>query len=137
MAKNRPNYPGSGMDGATKALTGGMGNIGCGTIATVGIMFLLIVLAFSSTARVETGHIGVVTMFGAATDKLFQPGLNFKIPFVEGVESLSIQTQKKEADAAAASATFRRSTPRSLSTTASTRLRCRKFTRQSGASTNR
>ena len=106
MGKNRPNYPGSGTDGATKSLSGGignMGNIGCGTIATVGIMFLLVVLAFSSTARVETGHIGVVTRFGAATDKLFQPGLNFKIPFVEGVESLSIQTQKKEADAAAAS----------------------------------
>ena len=106
MGKNRPNYPGQGMDGATKALTGGignMGNIGCGTLATVGIMLLLVVLAFSSTARVETGHIGVVTSFGAATDKLFQPGLNFKIPFVEGVESLSIQTQKKESDAAAAS----------------------------------
>ncbi len=103
MGKNRPNYPGQGVDGVTRALTGGIGNIGCGTIGIVGVMLLLVVLAFSSTTRVETGHIGIVTNFGAATDKLLQPGLNFKIPFVEGVESFSIQTQKKEADAAAAS----------------------------------
>src|SRR5687768_16371504 len=103
MGKNRPNNPGQGVDGATRALTGGIGNLGCGAIATVGIMLLLVVSAFCSTARVETGHIGVVTSFGASTDKLFQPGLNFKIPFVEGVESPSIQTQKKTSDAAAAS----------------------------------
>jgi regulator of protease activity HflC (stomatin/prohibitin superfamily) len=103
MGKNRPNYPGGAVDGATRALSGGIGNIGCGTIGIFAAVLVLVVLGFSSTTRVETGHIGIVTNFGAATDKLLQPGLNFKIPFVEGVESFSIQTQKKEADAAAAS----------------------------------
>ena len=103
MGKNRPNYPGGAVDGATRVLSGGIGNIGCGTIGIFAAILVLVVLGFSSTTRVETGHIGIVTNFGAATDKLLQPGLNFKIPFVEGVESFSIQTQKKEADAAAAS----------------------------------
>ena len=105
MGRNRPNVnnPGMGVDGATRALSSSVGRMGCGAFSVFGVMLLLLVLGFASTARVETGHIGIVTNFGAATDKLLQPGLNFKVPFVEGVESFSIQTQKKESEAAAAS----------------------------------
>ena len=76
---------------------------GFGLFGTMAALIVAVVMAFGSVATVQTGHIGIVTNFGAATDKLLQPGLNFKIPFVEGVEEFSIQTQKNEADAAAAS----------------------------------
>jgi prohibitin 2 len=71
--------------------------------ATIAVLVLLALVASGSVATVSTGHIGIVTSFGAATDRLLQPGLNFKMPFTEGVEEFSIQTQKEEADAAAAS----------------------------------
>jgi prohibitin 2 len=71
--------------------------------ATIGVLLLLALVAAGSVATVSTGHIGIVTNFGAATDRLLQPGLNFKMPFSEGVEEFSIQTQKEEAEAAAAS----------------------------------
>jgi prohibitin 2 len=71
--------------------------------ATIAVLVLLALVAAGSVATVSTGHIGIVTNFGAATDRLLQPGLNFKMPFSEGVEEFSIQTQKEEAEAAAAS----------------------------------
>lgn len=94
---NRPNNP-----RPTGQMTMPAG-LGFGLFGTVAALIVAVVLAFGSVATVQTGHIGIVTNFGAATDKLLQPGLNFKIPFVEGVEEFSIQTQKNEADAAAAS----------------------------------
>jgi regulator of protease activity HflC (stomatin/prohibitin superfamily) len=76
-------------------------SIGAGV--AIGVLVLIAVMGAASVATVSTGHIGIVTSFGAATDRLLQPGLNFKMPFTEGVEEFSIQTQKEEADAAAAS----------------------------------
>jgi regulator of protease activity HflC (stomatin/prohibitin superfamily) len=67
------------------------------------VLGFLLILGMSSIATVETGHVGVVTYFGAATDRILQPGLNFKKPFIEGVEEFDIRTQKQETDAAAAS----------------------------------
>ena len=55
--------------------------------------FLLGLLAFvllfgiwaglSSMTQVERGQVGVVTRFGAVTGRIFQPGLNWKTPFIE------------------------------------------------------
>lgn len=52
---------------------------------------------------VEAGHVGVVTRFGAVTGVVFEQGLNYKVPFVEGVWIADVRTQKEEVDAAAAS----------------------------------
>lgn len=90
----------TGQIGQIKGISSGMG---CGAIGTFAALVIVAVGAFASVSTVDTGHIGIVTNFGAATDKLLQPGLNFKTPFVEGVEQFSIQTQKAESEAAAAS----------------------------------
>jgi regulator of protease activity HflC (stomatin/prohibitin superfamily) len=52
---------------------------------------------------VEAGHVGVVTRFGAVTGARFEQGLNYKIPFAEGVWIADVRTQKEQVDAAAAS----------------------------------
>ena len=39
----------------------------------------------SSMTQVERGQVGVVTRFGAVTGRIFQPGLNWKTPFIESV----------------------------------------------------
>ena len=52
---------------------------------------------------VEAGHVGVVTRFGAVTGVTFEQGLNYKVPFIEGVWVADVRTQKEEVDAAAAS----------------------------------
>lgn len=57
----------------------------------------------SAAVIVEAGHVGVVTRFGAVTGVVFEQGLNYKIPFVEGVWIADVRTQKEQVDAAAAS----------------------------------
>lgn len=52
---------------------------------------------------VEAGHVGVVTRFGAVTGVLFEQGLSYKIPFIEGVWVADVRTEKEQVDAAAAS----------------------------------
>jgi regulator of protease activity HflC (stomatin/prohibitin superfamily) len=52
---------------------------------------------------VEAGHVGVVTRFGAVTGTIFEQGLSYKIPFIEGVWIADVRTEKEQVDAAAAS----------------------------------
>lgn len=72
-------------------------------ITTVVIVIILIILAFGSFGTVEAGSKGVETRFGAVVAEL-PAGLYWKIPFIEEVHQVSIQTQKvsQEADAASA-----------------------------------
>ena len=104
MSKNRPTVIrdesfGGGRSGGGNPIS----RLTVGTGAAIAALILAGLVAMTSVATVSTGHIGIITSFGAATDRLLQPGLNFKMPFVEGVEEFSIQTQKEEAEAAAAS----------------------------------
>ena len=64
-----------------------------------------LVLAASASAAVivEAGRVGVVTRFGAVTGAVFDQGLNYKVPFIEGVWIADVRTQKEQVDAAAAS----------------------------------
>lgn len=71
------------------------------TVGIVGGLFLLI-SAWMSFGTVPAGFVGVHTRMGAVKDT-FQPGLYFKIPWIDGVERMDVQTQKEEVDAAAAS----------------------------------
>ena len=60
------------------------------------LLFLLLVVAFSSFVTVQQGTIAVVTVFGKYRRILF-PGLNFKLPLIEQIYSrISIQNRSVE-----------------------------------------
>jgi prohibitin 1 len=54
--------------------------------------FVLAILFFSSIARVSTGHVGVVTMFGRVTGEVLPEGMHLINPLKTNNE-MSIQTQ--------------------------------------------
>jgi regulator of protease activity HflC (stomatin/prohibitin superfamily) len=54
-------------------------------LAVAGVVFLALVLASSSYVQIEYGTVGLVTRFGAVTGRVMPPGLNWKMPLVEGV----------------------------------------------------
>src|ERR1700744_4203974 len=71
--------------------TGGHGGnllrlIGLGIAA-----FLLVILLFSSVTRVNTGHVGVLTLFGKVTGETLVEGINLINPLKTNNE-MSIQT---------------------------------------------
>lgn len=64
---------------------------------------IIIILAPFSFGSIKTGYLGVKTRFGAVTGKTLEPGIFMKIPFIESVKKINVQTQKEQADASAAS----------------------------------
>jgi regulator of protease activity HflC (stomatin/prohibitin superfamily) len=72
--------------------------LGCG-IALFVFVLLVIVL---SVVIVPAGNVGVVTRFGAINN-IVNPGLSMKVPFIDGVVTMDVRTQKDEVDASAAS----------------------------------
>ncbi len=60
------------------------------------LLFLILIVAFSSFVTVQQGTIAVVTVFGKYRRILF-PGLNFKLPLIEQIYSrISIQNRSLE-----------------------------------------
>jgi len=57
----------------------------CSVLAIAGVVFLALILASSSYVQIRYGTVGVVTRFGAVTGRVMHPGLNWKIPLIEGV----------------------------------------------------
>jgi len=55
-----------------------------------------------SFARVPAGFRGVLLTWGKPEDKILGEGLNFVIPFVQGVELMNVQVQKAESTESAA-----------------------------------
>jgi prohibitin 2 len=75
-----------------------------GTIALIlGIVIILAGFIFGSFTTVPAGHRGVVIRFGAVTGRILDEGLRTKLPFLDSVVKMSVQTQKYEADAISAS----------------------------------
>jgi regulator of protease activity HflC (stomatin/prohibitin superfamily) len=72
-------------------------------VYAIPIAGLAIAAVANAAVIVEAGHVGVVTRFGAVTGVVFEQGLNYKVPFVEGVWIADVRTQKEQVDAAAAS----------------------------------
>lgn len=70
------------------------------TLGVIGLMVL--VLVFGSFGTISSGNVGVKTRLNAVVGTV-QPGLYFKVPFIEGVTSMDVQTQKDQTDATAAS----------------------------------
>jgi prohibitin 2 len=69
----------------------------------IGIVLVLVSIIFSSFTTIPAGHRGVVIRFGAVTGAILDEGLQTKMPFLDSVVKISVQTQKYEADAASAS----------------------------------
>jgi regulator of protease activity HflC (stomatin/prohibitin superfamily) len=76
----------------------GMGVVVIGFI----VVLVLIILALASVYTVPAGYVGVITRFNAVIG-VANPGLGFKIPFVDQIVDMSVQTQKDEVDASAMS----------------------------------
>ena len=72
------------------------------TIIGTVIAGILVISAIFSIYSVPAGSVGVVTRWGAI-NRTVQPGVGFKIPFVERVRRMDTRTQKNEVPASAAS----------------------------------
>jgi regulator of protease activity HflC (stomatin/prohibitin superfamily) len=55
--------------------------------------FVLVILIFASVARVDSGHVGVLTLFGRVTGEVLPEGVHLINPFKANQE-LSIRTQE-------------------------------------------
>jgi regulator of protease activity HflC (stomatin/prohibitin superfamily) len=58
--------------------------IAVAVVVGIAALFLLITLS-SSYVRIQYGTVGMVTRFGGITNRVMQPGLNWKIPFVDDI----------------------------------------------------
>src|ERR1700737_4472906 len=58
-----------------------------------GAAFLLMILIFASVARVESGHVGVLTLFGRVTGEVLPEGVHLVNPFKLN-NQMSIRTQE-------------------------------------------
>jgi regulator of protease activity HflC (stomatin/prohibitin superfamily) len=65
-------------------------------IVSLLLVFILLIIVFSSFVTVKQGTIAVITIFGKFR-RILTPGLNFKIPLVESIYSkISIQNRSVE-----------------------------------------
>jgi len=67
----------------------------------VALVVILGSLVFGSFTTIPAGHRGVVIRFSAVTGRILDEGLQTKLPFLESVVKMSVQTQKYEADSSA------------------------------------
>ncbi len=74
-----------------------------GIAGIVGVVLIIISFIFGSFTTIPAGYRGVVIRFGAVTGTVLNEGLKTKVPFLDSVIKMSVQTQKYEADAASAS----------------------------------
>ena len=72
-------------------------------IVIAGLVMMVAGFALSSFTTIPAGHRGVVLRFGAVTGRIMDEGLHARIPLIESVERMSVQTQKYEVDATSAS----------------------------------
>jgi len=67
----------------------------------VGIVMIIASIIFGSLTTIPAGHRGVVIRFSAVTGTILDEGLQVKLPFIESVVKMSVQTQKYETDSSA------------------------------------
>lgn len=67
-----------------------------------GISFLALLIIINSITFVEAGYVGVITRFGAV-QRVANPGLVLRLPFVERVAKMETRTKKEQVEASAAS----------------------------------
>ncbi len=75
-----------------------------GKIASIiGVVIIVIGIIAGSFTTVPAGHRGVVIRFSAVTGTILNEGLQMKLPFLDSVVKMSVQTEKYEIGAASAS----------------------------------
>lgn len=79
------------------------GNIPTSVIVMAILGVILFITTLSSITIIGAGQRGVVTEFGAVTDRTMNEGLNFKKPFIQGVDKFDVKTLKIETQASASS----------------------------------
>ena len=67
-------------------------NIPLKTIGSIAVVFIILA---SSVYTVNEGHIGIVKRFSEAKEQV-NPGLHFKVPFIDSVEEIEVRTRKNE-----------------------------------------
>jgi len=67
----------------------------------VGIVIIIASIIIGSLTTIPAGYRGVVTRFSAVTGTILDEGLQVKLPFIESVVKMSVQTQKYETDSSA------------------------------------
>jgi membrane protease subunit HflK len=72
-----------------------MPNVSPNLIKYGAIILVIIIILFSSFFRVEPEEVGVILRFGKF-NRTVNPGLNFKLPFIESVDIVAVQRQLKE-----------------------------------------
>jgi regulator of protease activity HflC (stomatin/prohibitin superfamily) len=63
------------------------------TLGLVFVVLMAVILTLSSIARVESGHVGVLTLFGRVTGEVLPEGIHLINPFKSNHE-MSIRTQE-------------------------------------------
>jgi len=69
----------------------------------VGIVLIIASVIAGSLTTIPAGHRGVVVRFSAVTGTILDEGLQTKLPFIDSVVKMSVQTEKYETGAASAS----------------------------------
>ena len=69
----------------------------------VAVVVIVASLIFGSFTTIPAGHRGVVIRFSAVTGTILNEGLQIKLPFIDSVVKMSVQTEKYETAAASAS----------------------------------
>jgi regulator of protease activity HflC (stomatin/prohibitin superfamily) len=70
-------------------------------VSTVGIVIIIASLVLGVFTTIPAGSRGVVIRFGAITGTILDEGLRTKVPFLDSVVIMSVQTQKYEANSSA------------------------------------
>ncbi len=84
----------SSQDDPKARLAGKMGSI-------IGVVLIVASIIAGSFTTIPAGHRGVVIRFSAVTGRILDEGLQTKLPFIDSVEKMSVQTQKYEAPSSA------------------------------------
>lgn len=66
------------------------------------VIVLILMIVFGSFYTIGAGQRGVLLKFGAAYPTPMTPGLHFKVPIVQSIVKMNVQTQKYEAAQASA-----------------------------------
>lgn len=87
--------PPTGSNGATPPEQPGSVFAGAGKILAIVVAVIILQTAFSSFYTIKPGEAGVVLQFGKYS-RTTQPGLHFKIPFIEELFKVDVESVRKE-----------------------------------------
>lgn len=68
------------------------------SLVTIVIVFVILLgfIALLSASVISEGFVGIKTTWGKADGDILNPGINFKIPIIQGVKELEVRTIKDE-----------------------------------------